>query len=82
MVRRLLVAVALAAALSGAAAEVRAAESYKGPTRINFDERLVKGQTAKAGSVYIYERQEIEIRSLVRERARLRDKIVRTVFDR
>ncbi len=81
MTRRLLVTAALAAALAGAAAEARA-ESYKGPTRINFDERLVKGQTAKAGSVYIYERQEIEIRSLVRERARLRDKIVRTVFDR
>ncbi len=57
------------------------AQSYRGPTRVNFDERLIKGQTTKAGSVYIFDRQESEIRSLVDRKRSFRKKIIRTVFE-
>ncbi len=72
----LLVAVAFAVGLPSLAA----AQEQRGPTRINFDERLIKGQTAKAGSVYIYQRQAIEIRSLVDLKRSWRAKVIRTVF--
>ncbi len=58
-----------------------AADAYRGPTRVNFDERLIKGQTAKSGSVYIFERQEIGIQSLVRRHRRFRPLIIKSVFD-
>ena len=57
------------------------AQGYRGPTRVDFDERLIKGQTTKAGSVYIYDRQEIDIRSLVRRGRSFRHRIIRTVFE-
>jgi len=57
------------------------AQAFRGPTRVNFDERLIKGQTTKAGSVYIFDRQESEIRSLVNRKRAFRYKIIRTVFE-
>ena len=57
------------------------AQSYRGPTRVNFDERLIKGQTTKAGSVYIFDRQQSEVRSLVNRKRSFRHKILRTVFE-
>lgn len=57
------------------------AQGYRGPTRVDFDERLIKGQTTKAGSVYIYDRQEIDIRSLVRRGRSFRHRIIKTVFE-
>lgn len=56
-------------------------QSYRGPTRVDFDDRLIKGQTTKAGSVYIYDRQSIDIRSLVNRVRSFRSRIVRTVFE-
>ena len=57
------------------------AQGYRGPTRVDFDERLIKGQTTKAGSVYIFDRQETEIRSLVNRKRLFRAKIIHTVFE-
>jgi hypothetical protein len=57
------------------------AQGYRGPSRVDFDDRLIKGQTTKAGSVYIYDRQEIDIRSLVRRGRSFRQRIIRTVFE-
>jgi len=62
-------------------ATVALAQSYRGPTRVDFDDRLIKGQTTKAGSVYIYDRQEIDIRSLVSKVRSFRARIIRTVFE-
>jgi hypothetical protein len=62
-------------------AGVASAQSFRGPTRVNFDERLIKGQTTKAGSVYIFDRAESEIRSLVDRKRSFRKKIIRTVFE-
>ena len=54
---------------------------YRGPTRVDFDDRLIKGQTTKADSVYIYDRQQIEIRSLVNKARTFRPMIIRSVFE-
>ena len=67
--------------LSFAFASVALAQGYRGQTRVDFDDRLIKGQTTKAGSVYIYDRQEIDIRSLVRRGRSFRQRIIRTVFE-
>ena len=71
----------LIAVLVAGFASVALAQGYGGPTRVNFDERLIKGQTTKAGSVYIFDRQESEIRSLVDRKRKFRDKIIRTIFE-
>jgi hypothetical protein len=49
-------------------------------TRLEFDGRLVQGQTARSGAVYLFERARSELRSMVRERQSYRDEIVKTVF--
>ncbi len=64
-----------------AAAPARAEEPFRGPTRVDFDERLIKGQTTKTGSVYIFDRQEIAIDSLVSKKRSFRARIIRTVFE-
>jgi hypothetical protein len=79
MVRRTVAVVVML--LVGIAASVALAQGYRGPTRVDFDERLIKGQTTKAGSVYIYDRQEIDIRSLVKRSRSFRGRIVSTVFE-
>lgn len=48
--------------------------------RVEFDARLIQGQTAKAGAVYLFARVSTNLRSMVREQSSFRDKIVRTVF--
>lgn len=48
--------------------------------RIEFDARLIQGQTAKAGAVYLFERVSSNLRSMVKERLSFRDKIVHPVF--
>jgi len=55
---------------------------YRSPSRINFDERLIKGQTTKSGSIYIFDRQETAIKSLVKRGRSFRFKIIRTVFEK
>ena len=49
-------------------------------TRLEFDGRLVQGQTARSGAVYLFERARSELKSMVRERQSYREEIVRTVF--
>jgi len=65
--------------------------AVKGPTddegkalqrgeRVEFDARLIQGQTAKAGAVYLFARVPTNLKSMVRERTSFREKIVRTVY--
>lgn len=53
----------------------------RGPTRIDFDDRLIQGQTNKSGAVYLYDRKELKIRSMVKKRESFRDEIVGSLFD-
>ncbi|MBN1959377.1 MAG: hypothetical protein JW841_00395 [Deltaproteobacteria bacterium] len=57
------------------------AKAYTGPTRVNFDERIIKGQTAKSGSVYIFERQEIATDSLINKKRLFRERTIYSVFE-
>lgn len=50
-----------------------------GPARVDFDERLVQGQSSKSGAIYIFERKGAELRTMVRRRQSFREEILRTV---
>lgn len=44
------------------------AATRQGPTRVEFDERLLQGQTNKANAIYLFQRRESALRSLVKKR--------------
>ena len=47
----------------------------KGPARIEFDDRLVQGQTNKANAIYLFERRESAWRSLLKKRTHFHEEI-------
>jgi hypothetical protein len=53
----------------------------RGPTRIDFDDRLIQGQTNKSGAVYLYDRKELQTKSMVKRRESFRQEILSTVYD-
>ncbi len=55
---------------------------FSGPTRIDFDDRLIQGQTNKSGAVYLFDRKESGISSMVKRRKSFRQLTIRTVYDR
>lgn len=55
--------------------------STRGPTRIDFDDRLIQGQTNKSGAVYLYDRKELKTRSMIKKREAFRDEIVGSLYD-
>jgi hypothetical protein len=58
-----------------------AAPAVRGPTRIDFDDRLIQGQSNKSGAVYLYDRKELKMRSMIKKRDNFRDEIVSSVYD-
>lgn len=50
--------------------------------RVEFDGRLVQGQTAKSGAIYLFARKRSELRSMVKERSNYRREILGTVYTR
>jgi hypothetical protein len=63
------------------AAASSGAPPTRGPARIDFDDRLIQGQTNKSGAVYLYDRKELKTRSMIRERESFRSEILSTVYD-
>ncbi len=61
--------------------EASAATAPRGPTRIDFDDRLIQGQMNKSGAVYLFDRKESALRSMVHRRTSFREEIVRDVLD-
>ncbi|MBL9037287.1 MAG: hypothetical protein JNG84_02115 [Archangium sp.] len=57
------------------------APGVRGPTRIDFDDRLIQGQSNKSGSVYLYDRKELKIRSMIKKRENFRDEIIGSLYD-
>lgn len=55
--------------------------AVRGPTRIDFDDRLIQGQSNKSGAVYLYDRKELKIRSMIKKRENFRDEIVGSLYD-
>ena len=47
----------------------------RGPARIEFDDRLVQGQTNKANAMFLFERRESALRSLLKKRTNFHDEI-------
>lgn len=50
-----------------------------GPARVDFDDRLIQGQTNKSGAIYIFERKSSDLRSMVRRRKSFRKEIFRSI---
>jgi hypothetical protein len=50
--------------------------------RIEFDERLIAGQTAKPGAVRLFERRDSDLKSIVQARRDLRSEVVRSILGR
>jgi hypothetical protein len=67
-------------AASGAQA-TSGAPPTRGPARIDFDDRLIQGQTNKSGAVYLYDRKELQTKSMVKRRESFRQEILSTVYD-
>jgi len=70
-------------AAAPAPAEVAPAPAMQphGPTRIDFDDRLVQGQTNKLGAVYLYQRKAPAQPSLLVRRNTFRDEIARDLLE-
>ena len=64
-----------------ATASAGGAPQQRGPTRIDFDDRLIQGQTNKSGAVYLYDRKELKQRSMIKKRETFREEIVGAVYD-
>lgn len=47
--------------------------------RIEFDDRLIQGQTNKANAIYLFERRESALRSLLKKRTHFHDEIDETL---
>ncbi len=69
------------AAPASASASAAGAPPQRGPTRIDFDDRLIQGQTNKSGAVYLYDRKELKQRSMIKKRESFREEIVGAVYD-
>src|SRR6185369_17023546 len=63
------------------AAPAGAPPPTRGPTRIDFDDRLIQGQTNKSGAVYLYDRKELKTKSMIKKRETFREEIVGAVYD-
>ena len=57
------------------------AGGFRGPTRIDFDDRLIQGQTNKSGAVVLFSRKATDISSMVRRRKSFKHLTIRTIFD-
>jgi hypothetical protein len=61
------------------AGEAGAGARRSGPARIEFDDRLVQGQTNKANAIYLFERRESALRSLLKKRTDFHEQIDETL---
>jgi hypothetical protein len=55
--------------------------ALRGPMRIDFDDRLVQGQTNKLGAVYLYQRKDPAQPSLLERKKSFREEIARDLVE-
>ena len=72
---------AVPGAVPDSAPQASGGTPQRGPTRIDFDDRLIQGQSNKSGAVYLYDRKELKIRSMIKKRESFRDEIVGSLYD-
>jgi hypothetical protein len=65
---------------SATAAAAASPPPSRGPTRIDFDDRLIQGQTNKSGAVYLYDRKELRTPSMIKKRESFREEILATIY--
>jgi hypothetical protein len=58
-----------------------APSALRGPVRIDFDDRLVQGQTNKLGAVYLYQRKDPAQGSLLERRKSFREEIAKDLVE-
>lgn len=68
---------------AGGQAKARSEEErdLKRGERVEFDGRLIEGQTAASGAIYLFERLPSELRSMVRERQSYRREVLETIYE-
>lgn len=68
-----------AAPAANDAAPAPGGEARRGMGRIEFDDRLIRGQTNKANAIYLFERRESALRSLLKKRTDFHEEIDETL---
>lgn len=63
-----------------APAAMAESQTRDSPSRVDFDDRLVKGQRQGVGTIYIFERQKIDLRSMVYKPHSFRERIIKSIF--
>lgn len=56
------------------------APAPRGPQRIDFDDRVIEGQTNKSGAVYLYDRKDLQVDSMVKQPNTFRSEIAKGLF--
>lgn len=56
------------------------APAPKGPQRIDFDDRVIEGQSNKSGAVYLYDRKDLSVDSMVKQPSTFRSEISKGLF--
>lgn len=57
------------------------APAPKGPQRIDFDDRLIEGQSNKSGAVYLYDRKDLQVDSMVKQPSTFRSEIAKGLIE-
>jgi len=52
-----------------------------GPQRIDFDDRVIEGQSNKSGAVYLYDRKDLQVESMVKQPSTFRQEIAKGLFE-
>ncbi|MBS2031330.1 MAG: hypothetical protein JST54_25750 [Deltaproteobacteria bacterium] len=52
-----------------------------GPQRIDFDDRVIEGQSNKSGAVYLYDRKDLQVESMVKQPSTFRAEIAKGLFE-
>lgn len=52
-----------------------------GPRTIDFDERAIEGQTNKSGAVYLYDRKDLAVQSMVKQPSTFRQEIAKGLLE-
>ena len=65
---------------AGAPQPAATASAVRGPNRIDFNERLIQGQTNKSGAVYLYDRKELKTPSMIKKRESFREETLATIY--
>jgi len=63
------------------AAEPSGEAPRHGPRTIDFDERAIEGQTNKSGAVYLYDRKDLAVKSMVKQPSTFRSEIAKGLFE-